>query len=246
MTHADVTGWVTGLSAHGLAPASVRQAHRVLSLVLSLAVRDGRIPRNPADKVRLPRASKPEKRFLSDSEVEALAEAAGDHGLAIRILASLGLRFGELAALRVGRVDLLRRRLEISGERDGGQGQGGVRHNEDACDEIRADRPTLVDALANHVAGRGREELVFRAPRGGVLLLRNWRRQVFDPAARSAGLDGLTPHELRHTAASLAVSSGANVLAVQRLLGHASAAMTLDVYSGSLRRRSRRRCRAHG
>jgi len=45
-------------------------------------------------------------------------------------------------------------------------------------------------------------------------------------------LEGLTPHELRHTAASLSVSAGANVKAVQRMLGHASAAMTLDVYSG--------------
>ena len=73
---------------------------------------------------------------------------------------------------------------------------------------------------------------MFTAPDGGVLLLRNFRRRVFDPAARAAGLDGLTPHELRHTAASLAVASGANVKAVQRMLGHASAAMTLDVYSG--------------
>jgi len=55
---------------------------------------------------------------------------------------------------------------------------------------------------------------------------------VFDHAARAAGLDGLTPHELRHTAASLAVSAGANVKAVQRMLGHASAAVTLDVYLG--------------
>jgi integrase len=54
---------------------------------------------------------------------------------------------------------------------------------------------------------------------------------MFDRAAREAGLTGLTPHDLRHTAASLAVSSGANVKAVQRLLGHASAAMTLDVYA---------------
>jgi Phage integrase family len=54
----------------------------------------------------------------------------------------------------------------------------------------------------------------------------------FDRAATAAGLDGLTPHELRHTAASLAVASGASVKAVQRMLGHASAAMTLDVYAG--------------
>src|SRR3954466_12259764 len=53
---------------------------------------------------------------------------------------------------------------------------------------------------------------------------------ILEAAAR-AGLAGLTPHELRHTAASLAISSGANVKAVQRMLGHASAAMTLDTYT---------------
>ena len=59
----------------------------------------------------------------------------------------------------------------------------------------------------------------------------NFRRDVFDRAATAVGLRGLTPHELRHTAASLAMSSGANVKAVQRRLGHAGAAMTLDVYA---------------
>lgn len=53
----------------------------------------------------------------------------------------------------------------------------------------------------------------------------------FDPAAAAVGLGGLTPHEMRHTAASLAVSAGANVKVVQRLLGHASAAVTLDIYA---------------
>src|SRR3954469_13463238 len=69
-------------------------------------------------------------------------------------------------------------------------------------------------------------------PSGTVLRLRNWRRVVWDPAVRAAGLSDVTPHDLRHTAASLAVASGANVKSVQRMLGHASAAMTLDVYSG--------------
>lgn len=75
--HADVAVWVTSLSASGLAAATVRQAHRVLSLVLTLAVRDGRIPRNPADGVPLPRARRGEKRFLTHDEVTALADAAG-------------------------------------------------------------------------------------------------------------------------------------------------------------------------
>ena len=56
--------------------------------------------------------------------------------------------------------------------------------------------------------------------------------QVHRPAAKTTGLEDLRPHDLRHTAASLLVASGANVNAFQRMLGHASAAMTLDVYSG--------------
>jgi len=81
-------------------------------------------------------------------------------------------------------------------------------------------------------AGKGPKDLLFTGARGGVLRNPNFRRDVFSDAAVAAGLKGLTPHELRHTAASLAISSGANVKAVQRMLGHASAAMTLDVYSG--------------
>ena len=68
-------------------------------------------------------------------------------------------------------------------------------------------------------------------PNGAPLRNRNARRDWFDPRPRRIGEPGLTPHELRHTAASLAVSAGANVKAVQRMLGHASAALTLDRYA---------------
>src|SRR5436305_15189991 len=89
----------------------------------------------------------------------------------------------------------------------------------------------MVGDLTSQVAGLAPTDLVFTGKRGGVLRNLNFRRDVFDAAATAAGLPGLTPHELRHTAASLAVASGANVKAVQRMLGHASAAMTLDVYA---------------
>ena len=84
-----------------------------------------------------------------------------------------------------------------------------------------------------HWAGRawskGPEDLVFTSRGGGVLRINNGRPRVFDQACVAAGIDGLTPHDLRHTAASLAISAGANVKAVQRMLGHASPSMTLDV-----------------
>ncbi|TWG26738.1 site-specific integrase [Actinoplanes teichomyceticus] len=89
----------------------------------------------------------------------------------------------------------------------------------------------LVEELAAHVAGKSRDALVFTSPNGGPLRNTNFRPRFFTPAAESVGLTGLTPHDLRHTAASLAVAAGANVKAVQRMLGHASAAMTLDVYA---------------
>ena len=64
---------------------------------------------------------------------------------------------------------------------------------------------------------------------GGYLSVDEYRWQ-FDKACAEVGIEGLTPHGLRHTYASLAISAGANVKVVQRLLGHATAAMTLDRY----------------
>lgn len=89
-----------------------------------------------------------------------------------------------------------------------------------------------VEELRAHVAGRAPDDPVFPGSRGnGWFRGRMFRRGWLDPAAGSIGQPRLTPHELRHTAASLAVSAGANVKAVQRMLGHASAAVTLDVYA---------------
>ena len=82
------------------------------------------------------------------------------------------------------------------------------------------------------MAGMQPGDLVFTSSRGAPLRNHNFRARVFAPAAAAIGVPQLTPHDLRHTAASLAVQAGANVKAVQRMLGHASAAMTLDVYAG--------------
>ena len=68
--------------------------------------------------------------------------------------------------------------------------------------------------------------LAFPAPAGNFLL--NNTRGWFAGAACRSGVPRLTPHDLRHTAASLAISAGANMKATQRMLGHASAATTLD------------------
>ena len=62
----------------------------------------------------------------------------------------------------------------------------------------------LADELAVRLDGKQPDDLVFTAPGGGVLRNTNFRPRFFNPAAQRAGLAGLTPHELRHTAAGLA------------------------------------------
>lgn len=232
VTHADVQAWLASMVATGLSSASVRKAHGVFNGVLTRAVRDKRIPSNPADGVDLPRIVERKRRYLTAAEVTTLAEAAGRHRLAILVLSYGGLRWSELAALRVGRVDLLRRRLRIA-EAMVEVNRGRIEWGTPKSHESRSvPLPRfLVDELATHLAGRPADALVFTSPAGGPLRNRNARRDWFDHAAEKAGAAGLTPHELRHTAASLAVSAGANVKAVQRMLGHASAALTLDRYA---------------
>lgn len=237
LTHAEVAAFVADLLAGAggrrpLSASSVRQIHRTLSLVLAFAVRDGRLVRNVAEGVPLPRAAKPDKRHLSLAQLRDLADAAGEDGrLVVMLLGLTGLRFGELVALRVGRVDLMRRRIEVaeSASEVGGHLTFGTpkTHQRRTVPVPRS----LVDDLAEVMAGKAPTELVFTTRVGTPLRLMNWRHRTFDPAVRAVGLDGLTPHELRHTAASLAVASGAGLKAVQRLLGHASAAMTADVYA---------------
>jgi integrase len=88
----------------------------------------------------------------------------------------------------------------------------------------------LVDDLARHVADRAPGDLVFTGMKGGALRAQVFRHAAFNAAAEAIGAEGLHPHELRHTAASLAIAAGADVKVVQQMLGHKSATMTLDLY----------------
>jgi integrase len=88
----------------------------------------------------------------------------------------------------------------------------------------------LAEQVAESVAGKGPDDLVFQNTNGGVLRNGNFTKRRFIPAARAIGVPDLTPHGLRHTAASLAIAAGTNVKVVQQMLGHATASMTLDLY----------------
>lgn len=168
--------------------------------------------------------------YLSHQEVHQLAEACGPFRLAVLFLAYPGVRFGELAALCIHRIDLTRRRASITesvtlvrGVQTWGTPKGHERR------EVPIPR-FLVDELAVYVAGRDPTDLAFSGVKGGALRAQAFQRAMLTDTSAELGLGGLHTHALRHTAASLAIASGANIKAAQQMLGHNSATMTLDLY----------------
>jgi integrase len=162
--------------------------------------------------------------------VADLAAAAGEHEPLVLLLAYTGLRWGEAVGLRIGDLDLLRRRVTVTcnavqvGDAIFVGTPKGHKQRTVPLPEF------LLPYLVRQCRGRGRDELLFPGS-DGKHLRRSGGLYWFDRAVKASGVPRTTPHGLRHTAASLAVSAGANVKAVQRMLGHASATMTLDVYA---------------
>jgi integrase len=112
LSHSGVQDW---LSAESLlvAPATVRAHHRVLSLMLKYAIRDGRLSRNVADGIRLPRIIHEPHGYLTHVQLRDLAKRSGEDGDVVLFLGYTGLRWGEMAALRVRDLDTARRRVNV-------------------------------------------------------------------------------------------------------------------------------------
>lgn len=232
---AAIRGWVAQMVNEGVGVPTIENAFGVLRQVLGAAVEESRIPRNPCSDIKLPKRQHADRGYLNHAQVMALASAVERQGEVVRFLAYTGLRWGEMAALRVQDFDMLRRRVNVSRSVTE---SGGLIWRTPKSWERRSVPfpPVLVEELAALMVNKGRDDLVFTDQRGGVLRNSNWRGRVFQPAvercrAADCHFPIITPHDLRHTAASLAVSAHAHVKALQRMLGHQKASMTLDTYA---------------
>jgi len=237
ITTASVRRWVADMASEGLSPDRIRQARQVLSAVLDQAADDGLIAKNPADSVKTPPVRPRRQLFLADKELARLADAAEKRqegaGAFVWFLGWSGLRWGEAVALRGASIDVKRRRVRVteSATEVGGHLEFGTPKTREARTVVL---PAFVfDRLAPLLDGLEADALIFTAKKGGPLRASNFRGSVWKPAVIEAGLPAdLVPHDLRDTAASLMISSGASIKAVQRALGHATASMTLDRYAG--------------
>ena len=148
------------------------------------------------------------------------------------LLGWTGVRFGEAAALRGEAIDTLRRRTRISEAAAEVRGQTIIGTTKTHAARTIVFPAFLAQILGEYLGTVPRDGLVFPDRVGGPLRVTTWHRRVFTSAAQDADLvpPKLRVHDLRHTAASLQIASGAGVKLVQRQLGHLTATMTLDRY----------------
>jgi len=234
VVNGDIAAWLSEIDR---SPSIVHRAYGVLNGILKQAVKDGRLARNPAAGVdSLPRRrTRRMRRYLTQEELRRVADASGSHRSLVLTLGYCGLRWGEAIALKVGDVDFERRRITV--ERSAVEVHGEIHLSTpktDASTRLVPLPAIVIDSLRAEMEGRHPTDLVFPGSDGDYM--RRVRASAgskswWKSALKAAGVETMVIHDLRHTAASIAVNAGGNVKSVQRMLGHASAAMTLDRYA---------------
>lgn len=230
----DAQGRWTG-ATKPMSGSSKRHCLTVLAGALDLAVTDRLIRTNPARGFPLPKKSAAKQIYLTSGQVKALATGSSQPDV-VWTLATTGMRFGELAGLQVGDIDFAARRISIARNAVWVNNRTvvGTPKTDEGVRVITA--PEFVFTMLKR---RCRNKLpgawVFSdsaEPMKRPFAPGHWFPQAVSRCLRSGDLtERVTLHDLRHTAASLMVQSGANVKVVQRQLGHASAAVTLDTYA---------------
>lgn len=229
----DVREWLSTMQARGLSASSCRQAYHLLSGIMRTAVEDGRLAASPCFGIKLPRLPQVEMAYLAPDQLrDLLAVVDPQYKLFVEVLTIGGLRFGEGAALRRSRCDLLRSRLMVAESLSDVSGTlyfGSPKTHQRRMVTLPR---FLRDRLGTQLGGMEgeKDDLVFQAPRGGPIRYTNFARRIWKPALRKAGLPDMGVHALRHTCAALLIAQGAHPKAIQSHLGHRSITTTLDRY----------------
>jgi integrase/recombinase XerD len=232
--------FVRDLMSEGRSPRSVARAIACYRGFFKFLVLDGRLPGNPAEDLRPPRAWKVLPRYLSVDEVDRLIaqpDVATPRGVRDRALIELlyatGMRVSELVALRPGDVNLEASYLTCTGK---GSRQRIVPIGDQAADWVERYAREVRPALLRR---RSSPRLFVNARGGGPGLSRVGFWKILKGYARAAGLKrAISPHMLRHSFATHLLERGADLRAIQMMLGHADLSTT-QIYTHVLEQRMR-------
>ena len=232
VTEADLSDYVMELRSRDLAPASVARSLVPVRSLHRFLAEEGRAPSDPGAQLELPRVPRGVPKALSEPEIlRLLASPTGDEPLARRdramleVLYGTGLRVSELVGLSMGDLDLDDALIRAFGK---GARERIVPVGNHALRALVAwlgagGRPEVVPT---QWARRGDADAVFLNARGGRLT-RQGAWDVLRRHGERVGLQGkLSPHVLRHSCATHMLDHGADIRAVQELLGHASISTT--------------------
>jgi integrase len=228
----EVQAWASD-RAQVLAPSTMRNLVSLLRSIYTSAVLDRLVGSSPVVRVALPRHERARVVPLTIEQVRALADAMPSRNRAMVLTqAGLGLRIGELLALRVQDVDFLRRTARVETQLAPG---AKVRSDPKTPRSKRTiPLPALVaDAIAAHLTAHpaGRDGSIFTTKTGTPYRHDYYGTLIFKAAVTRAGLpEGTTSHDLRHHYASVLLAAGESVVAVAERLGHENAMLVLSTY----------------
>lgn len=222
--HALIRSWLGQLLERGIARGSICRKLSALRSFFRYLIREGKLSTDPMSTVSGPKREKKLPSFLTLQEMQKLLEApdtSTPQGLRdkalLELLYAAGLRVSEVVALNVGNVDLKARQIRVWGKRSKERMVLIGRPAAEALERyLKLGRPKLSP----------RSEALFLNRYGKRIAIRRVQRLVRE-YARIAGIDrGVFPHMLRHTFATHMLDGGADLRAVQELLGHASLSST--------------------
>ncbi len=236
------------MTADGLSAKTVKNVAAILHKAFSVAVKQGLMQANPCDAAELPKAMHKEITPLTDSEIPLFLKAIKGHPFegAYALCLFAGLREGECLGLSWDQVNFEARRITISQQlqhekkrsaqyyiapstKSGKPRQ--IEPPEITFQYLRAERKRQTEnRLAAGPLWSNPDNLVFTDELGRHLAISTFYK-TFKRIVSSIGRPDARPHDLRHTAATVAIAAGADIKSVQDLLGHATASFTLNVYA---------------
>lgn len=232
----------------GSAPKTIKNIAAVMHKAFKMAVRQELIAANPCDNAEIPGAPRKEIRPLTDSDIPKFLAAIQGHPMenVFALCLFAGLREGECLGLSWGQIDFDKGIITVSQQLQREKIKGGryfiaqsTKSNKPrpvmpppiAFDYLKSERKRqLANQLAAGERWQNPDNLVFTNATGGHLAISTFYKS-FKKVVASIDRPDARPHDLRHTAATIAVASGSDIKSVQSFLGHATASFTLNVYT---------------
>lgn len=229
--------WLAKMGRDGVGKTTQKRSVGLMKQIFETALDIEIINRNPASRLKVKEPHKAEKRFLDYGEVALLAKSTKfEFHILIWFLALTGLRINEALALKVGDVDLKKGLVNVKRawiQTDGYKRKlGPTKSGRSRTVPLDKD---FISAVQGQMVKKMQSDFLFTNSAGKPLEYAWFRKNVFNPAVAAAGLEGVSPHSLRHTYASLLLDKGAPIPVVSRLLGHASPATTMSIYAHAIR-----------